>query len=261
VLGPANRPAGVKLRRVGLALAPKGDAARYLLVLDSPATEAPALDTLRRVEHDTPRLLAQVGLGGAQFGYAGESALGVETVDAVDASLWRIALGAGLVNLVFLAVFLRALLAPLYLLVASALGLAATFGLTLFFFHDLLGYGGLPYYLPVAIGVLLVSLGSDYNLFVVGRIWQEAERQPLRDAIAYAAPRAGRAITVAGLALALSFVLLALVPIEPFAVLGFSMAVGILLDALLVRTVLVPALIALVGRAGWWPRRIAREPG
>jgi RND superfamily putative drug exporter len=96
-------------------------------------------------------------------------------------------------------------------------------------------------------------------LFVVGRIWQEAERRPLRDAIAHATPRAGRAITVAGLALALSFVVLGIVPIEPFAVLAFSMAVGILLDAFLVRTLLVPALIALVGPAGWWPRRL-RSP-
>jgi RND superfamily putative drug exporter len=206
-----------------------------------------------------PQLLQRAGLRGASAAFAGESALGVETVDAVDRSLWRIALGAALVNVVFLAVFLRAVLAPLYLVAASALGLAATFGLTSTVFHSLLGYGGLPYYLPVTVGVLLVSLGSDYNLFVVGRIWQEAERRPLREAIAHAAPRAGRAISVAGLALALSFVVLGVVPIEPFAVLAFSMAVGILLDAFVVRTLLVPALIALVGAAGWWPRRL-RSP-
>ncbi|HET8527463.1 MAG TPA: MMPL family transporter [Gaiellaceae bacterium] len=254
VLGPADRPPQVA-DRAGLALAPKGNAARYLLVFAHEPTEAAGLDALRRVSRDLPTLLRGAGLAGATTGFAGESALGVETVDAVDRSLWRIALGAALVNLVFLAVFLRALVAPFYLLAASALGLAATFGLTTTVFHAL-GYGGLPYYLPVAVGVLLVSLGSDYNLFVVGRIWQEAERRPLREAIAYAAPRASRAITVAGVALALSFVLLALVPIEPFAVLAFSMAVGILIDAFVVRTLLVPALIALFGHTGWWPRRL-----
>jgi RND superfamily putative drug exporter len=254
VLGPANRPPGAK-RRIGLALAAKGDSARYLLVFTREPTEAPGLDVLRGIQRNLPSLLQRAGLSNASTGFAGESALGVETVDAIDRSLWRIALGAAFVNLVFLAIFLRALVAPLYLLAASVLGLAATFGLTSTVF-DAFGYGGLPYYLPVAVGVLLVSLGSDYNLFVVGRIWQEAERRPLREAIAYAAPRASRAITVAGLALALSFVLLALVPIEPFAVLAFSMAVGILIDAFLVRTLLVPALIALVGRAGWWPRRL-----
>ena len=60
--------------------------------------------------------------------------------------------------------------------------------------------------------MLLVSLGSDYNVFVAGRIWQEAERRPLREAIAVAAPRASRAISVAGIALAASFAMLALVP-------------------------------------------------
>jgi RND superfamily putative drug exporter len=255
VLGPADRPPAAAEHRVGLALAAKGDAARYLLVFAREPTEAPGLDVLRGVQRDLPSLLQRAGLSNASTGFAGESALGVETVGAIDRSLWRIALGAAFVNLVFLAIFLRALIAPLYLLAASGLGLAATFGLTSTVFNAL-GYGGLPYYLPVAVGVLLVSLGSDYNLFVVGRIWQEAERRPLREAIAYAAPRASRAITVAGLALALSFVLLALVPIEPFAVLAFSMAVGILIDAFLVRTLLVPALIALVGRAGWWPRRL-----
>jgi RND superfamily putative drug exporter len=69
-----------------------------------------------------------------------------------------------------------------------------------------------------------------------------------------AAPRAGRAIMVAGIALALSFVMLAIVPIEPFAVMAFAMAVGILLDTLVVRTLLVPGLIVLFGEAGRWPR-------
>jgi RND superfamily putative drug exporter len=158
------------------------------------------------------------------------------------------------VNLLFMLVFLRSLLAPVYLLAASALALAATFGLTLFFFTDVLGYSGLPYYLPVAFSVLLLSLGSDYNIFVVGRIWKEADRSPLREAVMVAAPRAGRAIMVAGIALALSFVMLAIVPIEPFAVMAFAMAVGILLDTLVVRTLLVPSLIVLFGDAGRWPR-------
>lgn len=256
VLGPADQPGG---RRLGLALAPRADAARYLLVLDSDPTEAPALQHLSRIQSDLPALLRRVGLGGAQAGWAGETALGVETVQATQTSLWRVMLAALGVNFVFLVILLRSLLAPLYLLAASVLALAATMGLTLTFFRDALGDAGLPYYLPVAFSVLLLSLGSDYNVFVVGRIWQEAERRPLREAVAYAAPRAGRAIMVAGLALALSFALLAIVPIEPFAVMAFAMATGILIDALLVRTVLVPGLIVLLGRGRSWPRRL-REP-
>ena len=102
-------------------------------------------------------------------------------------------------NVLILALFLRALVAPLYLVASSALSVAATLGLTTFFFQGYLGHRDLTYYVPFAAGVLLVSLGSDYNVFVAGRIWQEAGRRPLREAIAVAAPRASRAIGVAGL--------------------------------------------------------------
>jgi RND superfamily putative drug exporter len=108
--------------------------------------------------------------------------------------------------------------------------------------------------------VLLVSLGSDYNVFVVGRIWEEARSLPVRDAVAVAAPRASRAITTAGIALAASFGLLAVIPLEQFRQLAIIMAVGVLLDTFVVRSLLVPSLVALSGRAGRWPaRRRVRE--
>jgi RND superfamily putative drug exporter len=148
--------------------------------------------------------------------------------------------------------------APLFLLVASALPLAATLGATVYVFQDLLGYGELTYYVPFAAAVLLLSLGSDYNVFVVGQVWEEAGRRPLRDAVATAVPRASRTITIAGLTLACSFSLLALVPIRAFKELGFALGAGVLLDALLVRSLLVPALIALFGEVAWWPGRRIR---
>jgi putative drug exporter of the RND superfamily len=125
-------------------------------------------------------------------------------------------------------------------------------------FQDLLGHDDLTYYVPFAAGVLLVSLGSDYNVFVVGRIWQEARRTSLRDAIALAAPRASRAISVAGIALALSFAMLAVVPLDGFREFAFMMGVGVLVETFLVRSLLVPALISLFGRASAWPGRLLR---
>jgi RND superfamily putative drug exporter len=106
--------------------------------------------------------------------------------------------------------------------------------------------------------VLLISLGSDYNVFVVGRIWEEARRRPLRDAVAIAVPRASRAITIAGLALAAGFGLLALVPLAQFRQIALAMVLGILLDTFVVRSLLVPALVVLFGRVGSWPGRTAR---
>jgi RND superfamily putative drug exporter len=252
VVGPADQPTD---RTFGGAFAPRGGAARFVIIFDSDPTEAPAIGHLERVQRTLPSLLQRVGLGGATAGWGGETALGAETVQATDTSLWRVILVAFAVNFVFLVLFLRSLFAPLYLLVASAAALAATFGLTVYFFTDVLHDSGLPYYIPVAFSVLLLSLGSDYNIFVVGRVWNEADRRPLQEAVAAAAPRAGRAITVAGVALALSFAMLAIIPITQFAVMAFAMGVGILLDTFLVRSMLVPALVVVFGEAGRWPRR------
>ena len=252
VIGPRDQPTG---RRFGGAFASRGGAARYAIIFDSDPTEAPAIRHLERLQHALPALLRRNGLGGARVGWGGETALGVETVDATNTSLWRVIGVAFAVNFVFLLLFLRSVLAPLYLLFASAAALAATFGLTVYFFTGVLHGSGLPYYVPVAFSVLLLSLGSDYNIFVVGRVWKEADRRPLQEAVAAAAPRAGRAITVAGVALASSFALLAIIPITPFAVMAFAMGAGILIDTFLVRSVLVPALVVVAGEAGRWPRR------
>jgi len=94
-----------------------------------------------------------------------------------------------------------------------------------------------------------------HNVFVVGRIWEEARRRPLRDAIAVAGSQASRAITVAGIALAASFALLALIPLQQFREVAVAMAAGIVIDAIVVRSLLVPALVALFGRLGMWPSK------
>ena len=141
----------------------------------------------------------------------------------------------------------------MYLLAASVLAVFATLGLTIGIGQAVLGYGSLVYFVPFAAGVLLVSLGSDYNVFVVGRIWEEARRRPVADAVAVAAPQASRAITTAGVALAASFATLAVIPLEQFREIAIAMALGVVLDAIVVRSLLVPALVALFGRLGMWP--------
>jgi RND superfamily putative drug exporter len=149
--------------------------------------------------------------------------------------------------------FLRSLLAPVYLLAASVLAVFAALGLAMLICRALLGSASMVYFVPFAAGVLLVSLGSDYNVFVVGRIWEEARRRPVPEAVAVAAPGASRAITTAGVALAASFATLAVIPLEQFRQLAITMAVGVILDAIAVRSLLVPALVALFGRLGMWP--------
>ena len=151
---------------------------------------------------------------------------------------------------------MRALVAPLYLVAASVLGLLASLGLTTLFFQKVLGDEDITYYVPFAAAVLLVALGSDYNVFVAGRIWEEARRYRLREAIAVAMPAASRAVTAAGLALAASFALLAIVPLRSFREFAFVMTAGVLVDTFIVRSMLVPALTSLFGEVGV----VARAP-
>jgi RND superfamily putative drug exporter len=245
VLGPGTQPAQVRLP---LFVTQKRDAARYLLVLDEEPLSAPAIDTVTRLEDRMPQLLARSEIEGARFGVAGDTALAQQTVDAIRRDGVRVGIAVLAVNLVLLALFLRAFGAPLYLLGASVLALATAFGVTAWVFQGLLGHDDVTYYVPFAAAVLLLSLGSDYNVFVVGRIWQEARERPLRDAIGVAVPLASQTITVAGVTLAGSFALLALIPIRPMRELAFAMAIGILLDTFVVRSLLVPSLLALLER-------------
>ncbi len=257
VAGPASLPSPSSLPGAVAPLNPmlarSGGAARFVVVEKTDPLDAIAVSRVRQLQDDLPVLGRSAGLAGVRFEVAGETALTGDSIGSVFADLGRIALAIMLVTLVLLALFLRSLLAPVYLLAASVLAVFATLGLTILIGQHILGYGSTVYFVPFAAGVLLVSLGSDYNVFVVGRIWEEARRRPVADAVAVAAPQASRAITTAGVALAASFAMLAVIPLEQFRQIAIAMALGVVIDAIAVRSLLVPALVALFGRLGMWP--------
>lgn len=239
----------------GVVLADDGNAARMLVVFTNDPLGAAAIGDLAKLRERAPTLAARHGLSDATITFAGDTALAEGLVSSTSADLYRIALVAIVVNLLLLVVFLRSLLAPVLLLCCSVLALAAALGLTNLIFADPETGGGLTFYVPFAAAVLLVSLGSDYNIFGVGRVWDEARRMPMREAVITAFPETSSAITTAGITLAVSFGMLAIIPLSPFRELGFSMAVGILLDAFVVRTLLVPCLLTLLGSKARWPMR------
>ena len=242
-------------------IARDGGAVRFALVYDSDPLNATAIGQVRVLMARLPALGSAAGLRGVRYEVGGQTALTGDAINATASDLWRVGLAIMLVTLLLLLLFLRALLAPVFLLAASLLAVAATLGLTVAICDAVFGSPDLVYFVPFAAGVLLVSLGSDYNVFLVGRIWEEARSLPVRDAVAVAAPRASRAITTAGIALAASFGLLAVIPLEQFRQLAIMMAVGVMLDTVVVRSLLVPSLVALSGRAGMWPgHQRVREP-
>jgi RND superfamily putative drug exporter len=243
--------------RVGIFRTQDGSAVRYLLVLDEAPFGAQAISALRGIEGRTSELLDQAGLRHVNAGFTGATAIAQATVDDIDHDLKYVLLAAMLVNFFLLVVFLRSLVAPLYLVAASGLAVAATFGLTTYVFEDALGYPSLTYFVPIAVAVLLVSFGSDYNVFIVGRIYQESAGRPLNEAIVATVPRASRAVTVAGLALAASFAMLVIIQVSTFWQFAFALVVGILIDTFVVRSLLIPAVMSLVGERSWWPGRRA----
>jgi RND superfamily putative drug exporter len=240
----------------GALVTRSGDAARLLVILDHDPLGATAIHDLDRLESTMPTLLKQVGLDDARYGLAGDTAVAGELVDATSSDLRRIAVAVLLVNLVLLLVFLRAVVAPVLLLACSVLALAAALGCLTLVFQGVLGHEGVAFYVPFAASVLLLSLGSDYNIYGVGHVWTRANHTTLRKAIAERVPETSGAITAAGITLAASFGMLALVPLRQFRELAFVMGLGVLIDALVVRSVLVPALLTLLGGFSAWPRKL-----
>ncbi len=255
IAGPAtlNQLSGVPPTAPNPLLAKSGSAARFVVVQDSDPLGATAISELSALTGHLPSLARSAGLANVRLEVGGETALTSDAISSVLADLSRVVLAILAVSLVLLVVFLRSLLAPVYLLFASVLAVFASLGLTLLASRYFLGITSLVYFVPIAGGVLLVSLGSDYNVFVVGRIWEEARRRPLRDAVRVAVPRASRAITTAGVALAASFAMLAVIPLEQFRQIALLMGIGVIIDAVVVRSILVPAFVVLFGRVGTWP--------
>jgi RND superfamily putative drug exporter len=254
VLSPSAVPDEVAERAL---VTEDGKAARFLVVFDHDPLGATAIGDANRLSAAMPDLLERVGLPGVEHGLAGDTAVAGELVAATNSDLVRIAIAVLVVNLVLLMVFLRAIVAPIVLLACSVLALAASLGLLTLLFQDRMGNDGITFYVPFAASVLLLSLGSDYNIYGVGHVWSRANHTTLRKALAERIPETSGAITAAGLTLAASFGMLALVPLRQFRELAFVMGVGVLLDALVVRSVLVPALLSLMGRFSAWPRKLA----
>ncbi len=249
-------------RRVGVFVRADRTAARYLVLLDVDPLDAQGIGAVDDLGRALPGLLRQAGFPrAATASLGGDTAAVASLVDQTGHDLLLVVVAALVVNLLLLAAYLRALVAPLFLLVCTVLSATATVGLTVLVFQHRLGHPGVTFFVPLATGVLLLALGSDYNLFAVGHVWEEARRRPLREAMLAAIPRSSRAITTAGIALAASLGTLALVPLRQFRELAFALVVGILIDALVVRTVLAPALLGVFGRLSGWPgHRLDPDP-
>jgi RND superfamily putative drug exporter len=153
-----------------------------------------------------------------------------------------------------LALLLRSMVAPVYLVIAVLLNFAATLGAAVYLFQGLQGKPGVTFQLPIVLYLFVLAIGTDYNILMIARLREEArDGQEPREAAAFGVEHAGPSVGSAGLILAGTFAALALAPVSFLQQIGFSVAVGILLAAFVMSMFLVPALTALMGHSAWWP--------
>ncbi len=161
---------------------------------------------------------------------------------------------AGMLFVLILARLLRAVLAPIYLVVMVVGGFVATLGASALVFQRGLGHAGLAFTIPIMLYLFVTAIGTDYNILITARLREELRdgRSP-RDAAALAITHAGPSVAAAALLLAGTFGALMVSGVPFFVEIGFAVTLGIVLVAVVVSLLLVPATTALFGRAAWWP--------
>jgi len=220
--------------------------------------------------NETPRIRDELAsaasaVGARQSGVAGEAPALYDVGHISGQDLIHIIPIAVLAIGLVLLLVLRSLVAPIYLILSVVLSYLASLGLAVVVFQYIGGSQGILFLLPFLMFIFLLALGEDYNILVMTRIREEARTLPLRQAVISAVGATGPTVTSAGLVLAGSFAMIAVGSISSpdssqFVAIGFGLAVGILLDTFVVRTVLVPSTVSLLGRWNWWPSAMGRHP-
>ncbi|GAA4194742.1 efflux RND transporter permease subunit [Microbacterium oryzae] len=215
------------------------------------ADSAAGEDTVRDLREELAKAIPDALVGGV-------TATDVDTNDASihDRNLIIPVILA--VILVILMLLLRSVLAPVLLIITTVLSFGTAMGVSALVFNEVLGFPGADPAVPLYGFVFLVALGIDYNIFLMTRVREESLAHGTRDGILRGLAITGGVITSAGLVLAATFTALSVIPVLFLVQLAFIVAFGVLLDTFIVRSLLVPALSYDIGRAIWWPSRLAR---
>lgn len=189
----------------------------------------------------------------------GTTAVALDTNNSAQADLLKIIPIVLAVILVVLMLLLRSVVAPVLLILSVALSYLTALGVSAWVFNHVFGFPGADASVPLYGFVFLVALGVDYNIFLMTRVREESLRLGTRPGILRGLGATGGVITSAGIVLAATFAALGVIPILFLAQLAFIVAFGVLLDTVLVRSLLVPALSYDLGRRIWWPGKLSRK--
>jgi RND superfamily putative drug exporter len=216
--------------------------------------------------HAVPSIRAEAAavmptLHATDYGVGGEAPALYDVSAISNSDLAHVIPIAIIVIGVLLALVMRSLIAPLYLIASVALSYFAALGLAVVVFIYIGNSGGITFILPFLLFIFLLALGEDYNILVMTRIREEAHRMPLRQAVSRALGVTGTTVTSAGLVLAGTFAVFAIVGGREqggsqIRDVGIGLAVGVVMDTFVVRTILVPCTAVLLGRWNWWPSTV-----
>ncbi|MGP2442781.1 MMPL family transporter, partial [Streptomyces sp. JW3] len=225
---------------------------RIDVTLSAAADSDAAKDTVARLRaalHAVPGVDAKVG------GYTAQRYDTLRTAERDRTLIVPVVLA---IILVILVALLRSLLLPVLLVLTVALNFLATLGVSALVFPHVFGFTGTDPSVPLYGFVFLVALGVDYNIFLMSRVREESLRHGVRQGILRGLISTGGVITSAGVVLAATFAALGVIPLAFLVQIAFIVAFGVLLDTLVVRSLLVPALARDLGRRIWWPGRLSR---
>ncbi len=229
-----------------------GDVTRLYVTTSGDPYSTASFDTVRQLRALLKSSAASFGAGSEAY-LSGATAEFSDVQTTISEDFVRVAAITIIGILLVLILLLRAVVAPLYLVLTVLLSYSISLGLSTFVLMHVFGHPGINYFIPLMVFVLLVALGSDYNIFLMARVREESAHRGLRPGIRVASARTGTVITSAGLILAGTFGALMTSPLQLLFQVGFCVALGVLVDTFIVRSVLVPALTAFIGERAWWP--------
>ncbi len=259
LLHDSNRPSPV-LSAVSQFISPDGRTVQFYATLKAgPSGSQAATQATPAVRAALQKVASSVGASQNQV--YGNDAAAYDIDQTTTNDLKRIIPVVLLIIAVLLAVLLRSLVAPWYLILSVGLSYMASLGFAMIVFVHMGGQDGLNFILPFLMFIFCMALGEDYNILVMSRIREESHKhKTMSEAVTKAVGITGSTVTSAGLILAGTFTILGLVGGNAqLQQIGFGIAFGILLDTFFVRTLLVPSIAALLGRWNWWPSRLFRE--
>lgn len=256
-LEPAHGGA-VAVMKNGEIVSEDGKAARIQLTFKDNPYDQSSLDHLESIQTHSDDILRKSGLSPENhtLQFAGETARQVDVRELNESDTKWVILFVTLLITVLLGVQTRSLVAPLYMIATILLSYGAAMGLSTFIFDKIFDLPEMSYRIPLYTFVFLVALGVDYNIMLVSRIREENNHLELKEAISRGVSMTGGVISSAGVILAATFGVLMTQPILELFMFGFAVGLGILMDTFLVRGLLLPSVITLLGKISFWPSKV-----